>query len=569
MHADRLLKINVFYFVYLKVGRCVNLAALTDATKGLKRISEGMTYGEVVTMFPITRAAFERSGIVEKENLFYVPLSCFVDAYGISIDELNEVVTKIEEKRPACTVTVDGKVLNDQMTFSQILKAYPRVKGIFETYDIYKTGKRNWQNETLASVAVAVKITPKKLLSNIASCIKAPFFPLGNALVLTIASLAFGLTFSMWILMGPLSSIIKTQWNLSYTANSVLIALPILMGSVMRVPMSMLTEKYGGRIVMSCLLLGSSLIAASAYFVQNYALLLVVGFFYGMCGTSFAVGIAQVTRWYPARKQGLALAIFGTGNVGTVLAALFAAKITKSWFGGDWHPTFPVYALPLFIMSFVYFFTVRNAPVPMAAKKIGDQLKVFKYGMVWILCLLYVVTFGYFVTFSLYLAPFYKFSFELTPVAAGYMAAIFCFIASVFRPLGGWTSDKFGAVYTLYVVYIVIGICLVTSTVFNFTGYKSIAPTTIVFACMGFFFGVGNGAVFKLIPQFFPIKTGAVGGIVGCMGGLGGYFLPMILGGMKDAIGHDGGGFGILTAVTFVCLALCFKKSVRQPVCIE
>src|SRR3989304_5751659 len=105
MHADRLLKINVFYFVYLKVGGRVNLAALTDATKGLKRISEGMTYGEVVTMFPITRGAFERSGSGEKENLFYVALSSFVDAYGTWIDQLNEVVPKIEEKRPACTVT--------------------------------------------------------------------------------------------------------------------------------------------------------------------------------------------------------------------------------------------------------------------------------------------------------------------------------------------------------------------------------------------------------------------------------------------------------------------------------
>ncbi len=545
------------------------MVALTDTTKGLKRISEGMTYGEVVTMFPMTRVVFENKGIIEKENFFYVPLSCFLDAYGVSIDELNEIVAKTEEKQAENTLNVDGEVLSDQMTFRQILKAHPRVRGIFETYGVYETGKKNWQNETLATIAVAVNSTPKKLLSNIASCIKAPFFPHGNALVLTIATLAFGLTFGLWILMGPLSAIIKTQWHLSYTANSVLIALPILMGSVMRIPMGMLTDKYGGRIVMSCLLLGCSIIAASAYFVQNYALLLVVGFFYGMCGTSFAVGIAQTTRWYPARKQGLALAIFGTGNVGTVLAALFAAKITKSWFGGDWHPTFPVYALPLFIMSFVYFFTVRNAPVPMAAKKIGDQLKVFKYGMVWILCILYVVTFGYFVTFALYLAPFYKFSFELTPVTAGYMAAIFCFIASVFRPLGGWTSDKFGAVYTLYAVYTIIGICLVVSIVFNFTGYKSIAPTTIVFAFMGFFFGVGSGAVFKLIPQFFPIKTGVVGGIVGCMGGLGGYFCPMILGAMKDAIGHDGGGFGILAAITFVCLALCFKKSIRQPVRID
>ena len=126
--------------------------------------------------------------------------------------------------------------------------------------------------------------------------------------------------------MGPLFCHYQNSMAPSYTANSVLIALPILMGSVMRIPLGMLTDKYGSRIVMSCLLLGCSIIAASAYFVQNYALLLVVGFFYGMCGTSFAVGIAQTTRWYPARKQGLALAMFGTGNVGPVLVALFAAK---------------------------------------------------------------------------------------------------------------------------------------------------------------------------------------------------------------------------------------------------
>ena len=539
---------------------------LTDTTS---RISEGMTYGEVVTMFPMTRAAFVEKGIVEKENFFYVPLTCFVDAYGISIDELNEIVAKAEEKQAENTLEVDGEVISDQMTFREILKAHPRVKGIFETYGVYETGKKNWQNETLATIAVTVKSTPKKFLSSIASCIKAPFFPQGNVLVLTMATLAFGLSFGLWILMGPLSSVIKTQWDLSYTANSVLIAIPILMGSVMRIPMGMLTDKYGGRIVMSGLLLFTSLVAACGFFVNSYGLLLVVGFFYGMCGTSFAVGIAQVSRWYPAHNQGLALAIFGTGNVGTVLAALFAAKITKSWFGGDWHPAFPVYALPLFIMAFVYFFTVKNAPVPGAAKKLGDMLTVFKHGQVWVLCLFYFVTFGYFVCFSLYLAPFYKFNFTLTPTNAGYLAAIFCFIASVTRPIGGWTSDKWGAVFTLYAVFGTVILCLIALLSFNFANYKDLVVITTILALMGFFFGVGNGAVYKLIPQSFPIKTGVVGGLVGCFGGLGGYFCPQILGIMRDVMGHDGGGFGILLIISIACLAFCFKRTVRHPVLID
>ena len=542
------------------------MATLTDTSS---RISEGMTYGEVVTMFPMTRAAFVEKGVVEKENFFFVPLTCFVDAYGISIDELNEIVTKAEEKQPENTIDVDGETISDQMTFRQILKAHPRVKGIFETYGVYETGRKNWQNETLATIAVSVKSTPKKFLASIASCIKAPFFPQGNVLVLTMASLAFTLSFGLWILMGPLSSIIKTQWGLSYTANSVLIAIPILMGSVMRIPMGMLTDRYGGRIVMRGLLLFCSIVASLGFFVQSYSLLLVVGFFYGICGTSFAVGNAQVTRWYPAHNQGLALAIFGTGNVGTTLAALFAAKMTMSWFGGDWHPTFPVYALPLFIMSFVYFFTVKNAPIPGGAKKLGDMLTVFKHGEVWVLCLFYFVTFGYFVCFSLYLAPFYKFNYSMTPTTAGYLAAIFCFIASITRPIGGWTSDKWGAATTLYAVYGTVILSLIALVAFNFVGYKGIALITTILVTMGFFFGVGNGAVYKLIPQSFPIKTGVVGGLVGCFGGLGGYFCPQILGAMRDVMGHDGGGFGILLIISIVCLAFCFKKTVRHPVLID
>lgn len=548
------------------------MAKTADKTKIRSgRVSEGMTYGEVVTMFPMTRAVFIKKGIVEKENFSYVPLTCFVEAYDLSIDELNEVIAKTEEeeKQTENTIEVNGEIISDQMTFKQILKAHPRVRGIFEAYKVYDDVKHEWEDEKLATIAVALKSTPKKLLSNIASCIKAPFFPQGNVLVLVMATLAFTLSFGLWILMGPLSSIIKDQWDLSYTANSVLIAIPILMGSVMRIPMGMLTDKYGGRIVMSGLLMFTAIVAACGYFVNSYWLLLVVGFFYGICGTSFAVGIAQVTRWYPAHNQGLALAIFGTGNVGTTLAALFAAKMTISWFGGDWHPAFPVYALPLFIMAFVYFFTVKDAPVPGAAKKLGEMLTVFKHGMVWILCLFYFVTFGYFVCFSLYLAPFYKFNYELTPTSAGYLAAIFCFIASVTRPIGGWTSDKWGAVYTLYVVFGVVILSLITLVVFNFVGYKGIVVVTIVLVSMGFFFGVGNGAVYKLIPQSFPIKTGIVAGLVGCFGGLGGYFCPQILGAMRDLIGHDGGGFAILLAITIVCLLYCFKRTVTHPVLID
>jgi len=178
-----------------------------------------MSYGEVVTMFPMTRTVFAQQGIVEKPNFYYVPIACFLDAYEISLDELNKVVEKTEEKRPECTVNVNGEVLSDQMTFTEILSAHPRVRGIFETYGIYDAGKRNmnWKKETLGSIALSLNITPEKFLNQIASCIKAPFFPLGNVFVLTMATLAFGLSFGLWVVMGPLSSIIKTEFALSFT----------------------------------------------------------------------------------------------------------------------------------------------------------------------------------------------------------------------------------------------------------------------------------------------------------------------------------------------------------------
>ncbi|WP_347274197.1 MFS transporter [Candidatus Kuenenia sp.] len=378
----------------------------------------------------------------------------------------------------------------------------------------------------------------------------------GNTRVLILATLAFAVSFAGWSLFAPLASYLKAEFNLSSTALGLLLAAPVLLGSIVRVPIGILTDKYGGRKVFSALMAVCFFPMFIAGFAHSYLFLLICGLFFGTIGASFAVGIPQVSQWYPKEKQGLALGIYGIGNVGSA-AAVFGAPFIAESIG--WNKAFIFYSIPLLLMAAIYWFFSADAPKPKTVKPktLSDRLKVYKSShLIWVFSLFYFMTFGFFVCFSLWLPSYLKESYNITPVKAGSFTSIFVFLATFSRILGGYLGDVFPGKRVLTILSLfLIGILIYLNL------SSSLALTLVVFYCMAVCLGIGNGVVFKLVAEYFPKETGAVGGMVGAAGGLGGFFLPIILGTIRDYTNNNSLGFIFVSLVCLVCLSFMEEKT--------
>lgn len=383
--------------------------------------------------------------------------------------------------------------------------------------------------------------------------------PQGNAKVLILATVAFVISFAGWALFSPLASYLKVEFNLSSTAVGLLLATPVLLGSIARVPIGVLTDKFGGRRVFSILLLFCFFPMFAAGFAHSYGFLLICGFFFGLIGTSFAVGIPQVSQWYPKEKQGLALGIYGAGNIGTAFATLGAPLLVESV---GWHTVFMIYSVPLLVMAFVYWFFSEDAPKPANAKPptFSDKLKVYKSShLIWVFCLFYFMTFGFFVTFSLWLPSYLRDFYKVTPVKAGSFTSIFVFVATFSRILGGYLSDRIPG------RRILIALSMVILSILIFLNLNvSLMTSLAIFYLMGICLGIGNGVVFKLVAEYFSKDTGAVGGMVGAVGGLGGFFLPIILGTIRDYTNNYSLGFVFVSLVCLICLSFMEGKTITK-----
>ena len=378
----------------------------------------------------------------------------------------------------------------------------------------------------------------------------------GNTRVLILATLAFAVCFAGWALFSPLAVYFKVEFNLSSTKVGLLLAMPVLLGSIARVPIGVLTDKYGGRRIFSILLLFGFFPMFIASFANSYWFLLICGFFFGMVGTSFAIGIPQVSQWYPREKQGLALGIYGVGNIGSALATFGAPFLAESI---GWHKVFMIYSIPLLFMAFVYWFFSADAPRPANAKPstFSDKLKVYKSSnLIWVFCLFYFMTFGFFVTFSLWLPSYFRDFYKITPVKAGSLTAIFVFVTTFSRILGGYLGDhipgrRILVVLSLFILSILIFLNLNVSLMITLT----------FFYLMGVCLGIGNGVVFKLVSEYFPKDTGTVGGMVGAAGGLGGFFIPIILGTIRDYTNNYSLGFIFVALVCLMSLSFMEEKT--------
>ena len=361
---------------------------------------------------------------------------------------------------------------------------------------------------------------------------------------LVLATISFALSFAAWGLVGGLASVFAEIYSLTASATALLVAVPVLLGSIARLPMGMLTDRFGGRLVFTLLL---ALAAVAAWLVpetHSYGSLIASAFFLGLAGSSFAVGAAFVSRWTPAGRQGTALGVYGLGTAGQSLA-VFGGPVLAGWLG--WPSVFRVTSVLLLVWAVVFALLARNPPERSTAAGFRAMVKVLRTEpAAWLLGAFYFLTFGGFVAFSIYLPTLLRIQFGMTPADAGFRAAGFVLLATAMRPLGGWLSDRIGGAQVLSWAFGGITIFAL------FLASPSIVPFTVGALACAALLGLGNGAVFKLVPERFPTTTGIVTGLVGALGGLGGFFPPLLLGVFRDRLGVVWPGFLLLAATAWI-----------------
>ena len=383
----------------------------------------------------------------------------------------------------------------------------------------------------------------------------------GNGRQLGLALLAFTATFYGWALLGPLGPDLQDDLGLSDIQLSVAVAVPVLLGSLMRIPMGVLTERFGGRRVFTWLLAYTVVPLVVLGFVHDsFAAIIALGFLLGFAGSSFAVGVPFVNRWYPPERQGAALGIYGAGMGGTVLAGLTAPRIADA---AGMSTVFFVAAGLVAAVLVIWIVLARDAPVPNRPASMRDPFAVLGTGMrAWALVLFYFLAFGGFVAMYLYLPKLLTGVHELSKTDAGTRAAGFALLAVIGRPLGGIVSDRIGAERVLRVCFVAVLVLAIGLA----AGYESMVPLTICCLTMALALGLGTGAVFKLVPVWFPDNVGAVTGVVGAAGGLGGFFPPLVMGVVKSATGGYALGFVLMALVALACLFVLHALGAPQRV---
>lgn len=382
-------------------------------------------------------------------------------------------------------------------------------------------------------------------------------FKPGAARALFLSTSAFAVSFAVWGLIAALAPKFTEIYQLSATEKSLMIAVPVLLGSIGRIFAGMAADRFGGRIVFAALLIFAAIAAVAVGFSTSYQQLLIFGLLLGIAGTTFPVGVGFTSKWFSPEKQGTALGIYGAGNIGQSIAVFFAPVLALQF--GDWRTVFFVFAAVSLVWGIVFYLFAQDASTTAQPKTLAENLGVLKRSKnAWILSLFYFLTFGGFVALSIYLPTLLKDVFNLTPTDAGARTAGFVVLATLMRPVGGVLADKLGGAKVLLVVFAAIA---AFALLLSFT--TMVLFTVGALGCAALL-GLGNGAVFKLVPQYFPKETGTVTGLVGAFGGLGGFFPPLELGIVKDATGSYTLGFILLSAFALMCLAINYFSFVRD-----
>jgi MFS transporter, NNP family, nitrate/nitrite transporter len=371
---------------------------------------------------------------------------------------------------------------------------------------------------------------------------------------LGLSTFAFTVCFAVWTIFSIIGVKIKGELGLNDTQFGLLVATPILTGSISRIFLGVWTEQFGGRILFPLQMLITAVCVWLLTSVQTYEVFLIAALGLGLAGGSFIIGVAYVSQWFEKEKQGTALGIFGAGNVGAAVTN-FAAPFLVVAMG--WEGTAQVYAIVLAITAVLFYIFSKDDPAQAARKKTGaaavstaEQLAPLKDIQVWRFATYYFFVFGAFVALASFLPRYYVGAYGLELTTAGILAGLYSLPGSVFRALGGWMSDKWGARFVMYLTFVVSLVCLFLmsypQTSYSVQGIKEtitfefgvgLGFFTAITVVLGFVMSLGKAAVYKHIPVYYPHHVGSVGGLVGMIGGLGGFFLPISFGLLLDFTG--------------------------------
>ncbi|HXK03354.1 MAG TPA: MFS transporter [Verrucomicrobiae bacterium] len=359
-----------------------------------------------------------------------------------------------------------------------------------------------------------------------------------------LATISFTACFMAWGLISAFATRFRELYRLNQSETAFLVAVPVILGALARIPMGMLTDRFGGRAVFTALMIAVAVPVWLAPSQATYSGLVAIAFMLGMAGSSFAIGVGYVSRWSAPERQGAALGIYGLGNAGQSLA-VFLGPVLADRIGMP--AVFRGVAVMLWLWAVVFAFTARNAPLRTAPGGARAMLEVLLHEKLsWLLAAFYFLTFGGFVAFSIYLPTLLRDEFHLAAADAGFRAAGFVVLATAVRPLGGWLSDRIGGARVLAAVFSAM------APFAMLLAWPAILPFSVGALGCAALLGLGNGAVFKLVPQYFSGQTATVTGLVGAMGGLGGFFPPILLAFFRNRLGALWPGFLLLAFCSLV-----------------
>ena len=368
------------------------------------------------------------------------------------------------------------------------------------------------------------------------------------------STFAFAICFAVWTIFSIIGVQIKQQLGLNESQFGLLVATPILTGSLVRLFLGIWAEQYGGRRVFTAVMLTAAAATWLLTTASTYLGFLLAALAMGVAGGSFAVGVSFVSRWFPPQKQGTALGIFGAGNVGAAATNLLAPVVMTAW---GWHAVAHVWSAALAVVAILFYLMVRDDPGLAQRRARGKRPASFRQQMaplknlqVWRFALYYFFVFGAFVALSLWLPRYLTGAYGMKIERAGLITACFSLPAGLFRVFGGWLSDRIGARRVMYWTFSVSAVCTFLlsypSTSYTVSGIHGpiqfslaigLLPFTLLLFVLGFFMSLGSAAVYKHVPTYYPQHVGAVGGMVGMIGGLGGFVLPIAFGVMNDLVG--------------------------------
>ncbi|MGV3721857.1 MAG: nitrate/nitrite transporter [Actinomycetota bacterium] len=376
----------------------------------------------------------------------------------------------------------------------------------------------------------------------------------GHPPTLLTSFLYFDVSFMVWVLLGPLATYIAEDLRLGPAEKGMLTALPLLGGSLFRLVLGPLADRFGGRkIGLAGMLITLIPLALGWLWANSLPQLYLVGILLGVAGASFAVALPMASRWYPPEHQGLAMGIAGAGNSGTLLATLFAPRIAERI---GWHGVFGLAMVPVAVIFVMFLLLAKDSPNHLAPKGLKDYVSVLKQPDTLWFCVLYSLTFGGFVGLASFLSIFFRDQYGISKVQSGDLTTLCVLAGSFLRPVGGYLADRVGGLRMLQILFGgVLAFALLVAQL------PAVGLVTVLFFGLMALLGMGNGSVFQLVPQRFPKEIGILTGLVGAAGGIGGFLFPSLMGAVKASTGSFASGFLLLGGFAAFCLIAVAYKS--------